>query len=385
MRVLAPAARRAKERGIVVHHLNLGQPRLESPESFFEGLDQVDLASVGYEETQGSRALREAWARFLASSQRFEVSAEHILITNGASEAVQFALAACCDPGDQVIVFDPSYANYLGMAIMASVELVPISRRIEDGFDMPALSQVAAAVTPRTRAILLCNPDNPTGRVYSRQEVEDLLDLCHDRNLFLIVDEVYREFVYDDLRPLSVFNLSPRNKRVILIDSLSKRFSLCGTRLGAFITFNEEIMLGALVFASLRLSAPVIEQYAAAWMFEHLEDEYLPNAVAAFSSQRDALCDPLIARKGILCTKPQGAFYTTVRVPVSDSLAFAAFLLNDFSSGGKTVFVTPAAGFYFQGDGGFDELRLAFVLGEKDLGESAQLLLEGLEAFRARA
>lgn len=384
MRILAPAARRAIERGIKVYHLNIGQPDLDSPDSFFEGMRVLDLPNVGYEETQGYRLLREAWSNFLRKYTRIDLPAESILITNGASEAVLFAISACCDPGDEIIVFDPSYANYLGMATMAGVKLVALTRRIEEGFQMPGIAEITSAVSPRTKAILVCNPDNPTGRVYERRELDDLLDVCHNKDLFLIVDEVYREFVYDGLRPSSIFNISPRNKRVILIDSFSKRFSLCGARIGCLATYNEEILLAALVYASLRLSAPVMEQYAATYMLEHFDPLYLEKAVDSFARQRDALCDVLIKQQNILCPKPQGAFYATARIPVEDSLEFAAFLLNDFSVRGQTVFVTPAGGFYFQGDGGFDELRLAFVLAEEDLQNASSVLVEGLAAFRSR-
>ena len=385
MRILAPSARRAKERGVRIHHLNLGQPTMDSPESFFEGLKVLDLKNVGYEETQGYRLLREAWSGFYGRSLQIDIPPENMIITNGASEAVLFALSACCDAGDEIIVFDPSYANYLGLAVMAGVRLVPIGRTIENSFAMPPVSRIASHISPRTKAILLCNPDNPTGRVYGRQEMDDLLDLCHQRDLFMIVDEVYREFVYDGLKPCSIFNISPRNKRVILIDSLSKRFSLCGSRLGCLAAFNDEILIAALVFASLRLSAPVVDQYAATYMFEHLDAGYIDRAVEAFARQRDALCDVLLEEKDILCPKPQGAFYSTIRLPVADSLAFAAFLLNEFESHGQSVFVTPAGGFYFQGDGGFDELRLAFVLSEEELQNAAVVLVEGLRAFRNRS
>ncbi len=384
MRILAPAARRAVERGVKVHHLNIGQPDLASPPSFFEGMRVLDLPNVGYEETQGYRLLREAWSSFLKRYTGIEMPAENILITSGASEAVLFAISACCDPGDEIIVFDPSYANYLGMATMAGVKLVTLSRRIDEGFKMPGIAEITSAISSRTKAVLVCNPDNPTGWVYKRSELDNLLDVCHDRNIFLIVDEVYREFVYDGLRPCSIFNISPRNKRVILIDSFSKRFSLCGTRLGCIATYNEEMLLAALVYASLRLSAPVMEQYAATYMLEHLDSSYIDRAVDCFARQRDALCDSLIKEPDILCPKPQGAFYATVRIPVEDSLEFASFLLNEFSVRGQTVFVAPAGGFYFQGDGGFDELRLAFVLAEEELQNASAVLVEGLAAFRSR-
>lgn len=382
MRILAPAARRARDRGIKVYHLNLGQPFLSSPASFFTGLQRLQFDQVGYEETQGARTLREAWSNFMQSSISAQVLAENILITNGASEAVLFAISACCDAGDEILVFDPSYANYLGLAIMAGVNLVPISRRIEDGFEMPPIGRVAAAVTPKTKALLICNPDNPTGVLYDKKDLELLLDLCHDKKLYLIVDEVYREFVYEGLSPYSILNIAPKDKRIILIDSFSKRFSLCGTRIGSMITFNEQLLIASLVFASLRLSAPVLEQYAATHMLNNLEPEYLRDAVEAFSRQRDALCETLEGGD-IFFSRPKGAFYVTARLPVKDSLDFAAFMLNDFSHDGETVFITPAGGFYFNGDGGFDEVRLAFVLEERDMSTAGRLLLKGLGRYKA--
>ncbi|MEO0249836.1 MAG: pyridoxal phosphate-dependent aminotransferase, partial [candidate division WOR-3 bacterium] len=306
------------------------------------------------------------------------------LIGVGASEALIFLFMTCCDPGDDIIVFDPTYANYLGFAAISGVHLVPVLSRMDNNFAVPGRSEIARKITDRTRAILVCSPNNPTGTVCTEEELRFLYDLCEERNLFLMVDETYREFVYDDLKPLSILHLFPKSERVVVIDSLSKRFSLCGARIGCMITCNEEILAAALKIAQARLAAPTIEQFAAAHMLDSIGDDYLKNARLEFQSRRDALYQNLREIPGVVVHKPQGAFYSVVQLPVDDADDFASFLLSSFSHKGKTTFIAPAAGFYIDGSQGRQQARFAYVLQRSEIVGAIEALAAGLESYRRR-
>jgi aspartate aminotransferase len=381
IRKLAHHATKAKKSGIHVYHLNIGQPDIESPQEFFDGLRKFDQKVVAYEQSQGNEELCTAWSKYINRILRINTSPEQFLITMGASEALVFLFMTCCDPGDEIIIFDPTYANYLGFAAIAGVALVPVLSNMENSFALPARDQIEQKITSRTRAILLCNPNNPTGTVYSREEIAFLHELCEEHNLFLIVDETYREFVYDELKPLSILHLVPDSRRVIVVDSLSKRFSLCGARIGCLLTCNEEVLAMTLKIAQARLAAPTIDQFAAAYMLEHIQDEYLENTRNEFQSRRDALYNSLKAVPGVAVHKPRGAFYTVAQLPVNDAEDFAAFLLSQFSYRQKTTFIAPAAGFYMENSQGVQKARFAFVLKKSEIEIAIEVLAAGLKQY----
>jgi aspartate aminotransferase len=381
IRKLAHLATDAKKSGIHVYHLNIGQPDIESPEEFFKGLREFKQKVVAYEQSQGNEGLCIAWSKYINKSLQIETNPAQFLITMGASEALVFLFMTCCDPGDEVIIFDPTYANYLGFAAISGVHLVPVLSNMEDNFALPARDQIEQRITNRTRAILLCNPNNPTGTVYSREELSFLLNLCEENNIFLILDETYREFVYDQIKPLSILHLAPNNPRVVVVDSLSKRFSLCGARIGCLLTCNEELLAKSLNIAQARLAAPTIDQFAAAYMLENIKDDYLETARTEFQSRRDALYYALKKVPNVAVHKPKGAFYTVAQLPVSDAEDFASFLLAKFSHKRKTTFIAPAAGFYMQNSQGVQKARFAFVLKRSEIEEAIEAFAAGLDQY----
>jgi aspartate aminotransferase len=381
IRKLAHLATKAKKAGIHVYHLNIGQPDLESPQEFFDGLRAFKQKVVAYEQSQGNEGLCIAWSKYINKTLQLNTLPEQFLITMGASEALVFLFMTCCDPGDEVITFDPTYANYLGFAAISGVHLVPVSSNMEDNFALPARDEIEKRITNRTRAILLCNPNNPTGTVYSRDELAFLLNLCEEHNIFLILDETYREFVYDELKPLSILHLAPNSQRVIVVDSLSKRFSLCGARIGCLLTSNEELLAKALNIAQARLAAPTIDQFAAAYMLERIKINYMENARAEFQSRRDALYLGLKKVPGVAVHKPRGAFYTVVQLPVANAEDFASFLLSQFSHKQATTFIAPAAGFYMQPHQGVQEARFAYVLKKSEIEEAIEAFAAGLKQY----
>ncbi len=381
IRKLAHLAGRARKSGIRVYPLNIGQPDIESPKEFFDGLALFKQKVVAYEQSQGNEGLCIAWSKYINRTLGLGTAPEQFLITMGASEALVFLFMTCCDPGDEIIVFDPTYANYLGFASIAGVRLAPVLSKMNANFALPARTEIEKRITPRTRAILACSPNNPTGTVCSREELEFLFALCEEHNLFLIVDETYREFVYDDLKPLSILHVVPDSPRVVVVDSLSKRFSLCGARIGCLLTCNEEILAATLKIAQARLAAPTLEQFACAHMLEHIPDAYLEDVRAEFGRRRDVLYRTLSAVNGVAIHKPQGAFYSVVQLPVDDAERFAAFLLSEFSHNRRTTFIAPAAGFYMQPGHGIREARFAYVLNASAIAEAIEALAAGLEKY----
>jgi len=378
IRKLAHLAIKAKNAGTHVYHLNIGQPDIESPKEFFDGLREFNQAVVAYEQSQGNEFLCAAWSRYVNRTLGLKTSPEHYIITMGASEALVFMFETCCDPGDEVIVFDPTYANYLGFSTIAGVNLAPVQSNMENDFALPGREEIENCITNHTRAILLCNPNNPTGTVYTREELRLLFEICEEHNLFLLVDETYRELVYDGLEPLSIFHMVPESDRVVVVDSLSKRFSLCGARIGCLITTNEQVLAAALKIAQARLAAPTIEQFAAAHMLENIPDSYFAEVRRKFVQRRDILDAALKQVPGVSAHKPKGAFYTFVRFPVADAEDFAAFMLDKFTHNEKTTFIAPAAGFYMQNDRGHQDARLAYVLEKNSIEDAVETLAAGL-------
>ncbi|HSW39769.1 MAG TPA: pyridoxal phosphate-dependent aminotransferase [Acidobacteriota bacterium] len=381
IRKLAHLAKKAKKAGIHVYHLNIGQPDIESPAEFYEGLRLFNHKVVAYEQSQGNEDLCCAWSRYINRTLGLNTLPEQFLITVGASEALVFLFMTCCDPGDEVIIFDPTYANYLGFASIAGVKLSPVLSNMDDDFALPGRDAIERRINRSTRAILLCNPNNPTGTVYRKEDLTFLFNLCEEHNLFLIVDETYREFVYDERRPLSVLHLFPNSDRVAVVDSLSKRFSLCGARVGCLLTCNEEVLASSLKIAQARLAAPTIEQFASAYMLDHIPDAFLEGVRKEFLLRRDALYSSIKQIPDIVISQPQGAFYTLVQLPVPDAEDFAAFLLNSFSHKKSTVFISPAAGFYMLNEHGRQKARIAYVLNKHDIEEAIEALAAGLEHY----
>jgi len=380
IRKLAPYADAARRRGVRVLHLNIGQPDLPTPEAMRNRL--ADAPEVlAYTPSGGTAEYLEALRGYYAGIG-FDLGDAELLATTGGSEAISFALFATTSVGDQVLVCEPYYTNYASYATMAGVELVPLPTRGEDGFHLPPVEAWEAAITPRTRAVLLCNPNNPTGTVYTREEVERVGELCRKHDLFLLSDEVYREFVYDGGKATSALELPGLERHVIVVDSLSKRFSACGIRLGCLATRNPEIHQAVLRMAQGRLSPPGLAQLVATGMSE-VPGDYFASVREEYTARRDALFDGLTAIPGVFLRKPEGAFYVVARLPVDDADAFAQFLLERFELDGETVMVAPAAGFYATSGLGRDEVRIAYVLNREDLGRAVRILGAGLDAYRS--
>jgi len=381
IRKLAHLAIKAKKAGTHVYKLNIGQPDIESPTEYFEGLRLFSEKVIAYEESQGNEDLCRAWSKYINRTLKIDTRPENFLITMGASEALVFSFMTCCDPGDEIIIFDPTYANYLGFAAIAGIHLVPVLSNLENNFALPPRAAIAEKISERTKAILICSPNNPTGSVCSREEMVLLFDLCEEHNLFLICDETYREFVYDDHEPFSILNMEPQSERVIVVDSLSKRFSLCGARIGCLLTNNGEVIAASLKIAQARLAAPTMSQFAAAHMLQTIGDDFLSRVRTEFRERRDTLFAALKTIPGVTAHKPGGAFYMIVQLPVEDADDFAAFLLESFSCNGKTTFIAPASGFYMQSARGRKQARIAYVLNKHDIGEAVAILAEGLKNY----
>ncbi len=384
IRRLAHLAEKARKSGKQVFHLNIGQPDIASPQEFFNAIRSFSEPVVAYERSQGNERLIQNWSAYMNRQLSLQTRPEQFMITTGASEALVFLFMTCCDPGDEVIIFDPTYANYIGFAAITGVSLVPILSDLEHSFALPPCADIEAKITNRTRAILLCNPNNPTGTVYTKEEIKALLALCEEYNIFFIIDETYREFVYDGLEPHSVLQLAPQSKRVIVVDSLSKRFSLCGARIGCFITCNEEVLATTLNIAQARLAAPTLDQLAAAHVLETIGDHYLEEVQQEYEARRDTLFEELQEIPGIQAFKPKGAFYSIVQLPVDDAEKFAMFLLSDFSLDNQTTFVAPASGFYMQNTRGMNKVRLAYVLKRPEIKQALRVIRAGLEAYPGR-
>lgn len=384
IRKLAHLAKKAKAAGNHVYHLNIGQPDIASPKEFFDGIRLFDQEVLAYDQSQGNDALCSAWTSYMNKTMKLNIAPEQLMITTGASEALVFMFMTCCDPGDEVIIFDPTYANYMGFAALAGVNLVPILSDFRHGFALPERKVIEERITNRTRAVLLCNPNNPTGTVYSKEELQSMLDLCDEYNIFLIVDETYREFVYDGVEPISIFQIAPKNKRVIVIDSLSKRFSLCGARIGCLITCNEEVLATTLNIAQARLCAPTLEQIASAYMLNIIGDDYLEQVRTEYQDRRDVLVEAISQYPSMEIQRPKGAFYAIVKLPVDNSEEFASFMLSEFALNNRTTFVAPASGFYMQNSKGANKIRIAFVLAKPDIEEAVHVLGAGLEAYLKR-
>ncbi len=384
IRRLSPYARAAKERGIKVYHLNIGQPDIKSPKEAIDAIHNYPNSIIAYGESDGDMELRKALVNYYKSSVGVDISVDDVLITTGGSEAILFSLMALCDPGDEVIVPEPYYTNVHSFARMANVSIVPVTSLLEDNFALPPLKTIEERITSKTRAILLNSPNNPTGHIYSPAELKTILSMCEAHDIFLIVDEVYREFCYDGLQFTSILKYEDYAERVICIDSVSKRFSMCGARVGALICRNRNVIRETLKLSQARLCSPTVEQHASLAAF-NAPPEYLEKVKAEYEKRRDFIVKSLSEIPGVKCARPNGAFYLIARLPVEDAEDFSIFMLRDFNYKGETVMLAPAEGFYESKDLGRDQVRIAYVLNTEDLEKACKCLREGLKAYNSRA
>jgi aspartate aminotransferase len=382
IRKLAPLADAAKARGTRVLHLNIGQPDIETPACMRDRLRQIETKVLEYSPSTGTPEFLRSLYSYYERRLGLTLEPHQILATTGGSEAILFSFLACANEGDEVMVIEPYYANYRAFAIMAGLNLVPVTSRGREGFHLPPRELFERALTPRTRLVIICNPSNPTGTVYTREELEMVASFCRDNGLFLVSDEVYREFVYDERRAISALELPDAHEFVIVVDSLSKRYSACGIRLGSLVTRNAEVYDACLRMAQGRLSPPGLAQFIAVGA-ESLGDDYTAGIVAEYRRRRDVLYEGLISIPGVELSKPEGAFYCMPKLPIGDSDNFASWLLSDFEHDGATVMVAPASGFYAS-PLGKSQVRIAYVLNEDDLRRSVELLRVALERYPGR-
>lgn len=382
IRKLVPFANQAKARGIKVYHLNIGQPDIETPPMALQALKEIDLKVIAYTESAGNYSLRRKLAGYY-QDLHIPVQEDDVLITTGGSEAILFAFLSTLDEGDEIIIPEPFYANYAAFAVMVGAKVKTVTARIEDHFALPPVSEFEKQITPRTKGIVIVNPNNPTGYLYTQKELESLANIVKKHNLYLYSDEVYRRYVYDGLHHYSVMNLKDIGQNTILFDSMSKRYSECGIRVGALISKNKDVLSAALKLGMARLCPPALGQIVAEASLGTC-DEYFKNVHQEYTRRRDFMVDALNQMPGVECPLPQGAFYSVVRLPVDDSDKFAQWLLEEFNHNGETVMLAPASGFYHTPGLGKDEVRIAYVLNINDLQKCMEILSVALKAFPGR-
>ena len=379
IRKLSPLANNAKARGIKVYHLNIGQPDLPTPESALEAVRRVDRQVLEYSPSQGFLSLRKKLAEYY-SKYRIELSPDDIIVTSGGSEAVLFAFLSCLNPGDEIIIPEPAYANYMAFAVSAGAVIKTVPSSIETGFALPPVEKFEELITERTKAVLICNPNNPTGYLYSRKEMNQIRDLVKKYDLYLFSDEVYREFIYTGSPYISACHLDGIEDNVVLIDSVSKRYSECGIRIGALVTKNKAVREAVMKFCQARLSPPLLGQIVAEASIEGNE-EYSADVYEQYVERRKCLVDGLNRIPGVYSPIPMGAFYTMVRLPVDDAEKFCKWCLTDFDYEGETIMMAPGNGFYATPGMGRDEVRIAYALNIEDLKMAVLILEKALEAY----
>ncbi len=379
IRKLSPLANDAKARGVKVYHLNIGQPDLPTPQKALDSLKTVDRSVLEYSPSPGFQSLREKLAKYY---QKFNIdlSADEVIVTSGGSEAVLFAFLACLNPGDEIIIPEPAYANYMAFAISAGAVIKTVTSTIETGFALPPVEEFEALITPRTKAILICNPNNPTGYLYTRAEMNRIRDMVKKYDLYLFSDEVYREFIYTGSPYISACHLEGIEQNVVLIDSVSKRYSECGIRIGALVTKNPQVRNAVMKLCQARLSPPLLGQIVAEASIEGTED-YAAEMYEEYVERRKCLVDGLNRIPGVFSPIPMGAFYTVARLPVDDAEKFCAWCLSDFNYEGETVMMAPANGFYSTPGMGKDEVRIAYVLNKQDLQRALVVLEKAIEQY----
>jgi len=382
IRKLVPYSEEAKRKGRKVYHLNIGQPDIPTPEVALNAIRNIDLKVIEYSHSAGNETYRRKLADYYC---KIGINIDHteLLITTGGSEAILFSLLSCINPGDEVITPEPYYANYNGFAITAGVKIVPVTSYIQNDFALPPISEIEKKITTRTRGIIICNPNNPTGYLYSKKELLQLRDIIKKHDIFLFADEAYREFCYDGAEHFSAMKLDGIENNVIMLDSVSKRYSECGVRIGALVSKNKEVISTALKFAQARLSPPSLGQIAGEASIE-TPSGYFKEVNLEYTSRRNFMVEALNKIPGVYCPKPKGAFYTVVRLPVDDADKFARWLLEEFEYKNQTVMVAPASGFYSDPSLGKNEVRIAYVLKAEDLKNAIETLAEALKVYPGR-
>lgn len=379
IRKLVPLSIEAKRRGINVYHLNIGQPDIETPKSYLDAVRDYPYKVLEYGNSQGQLSFRQKFAEYYKANG-IDVNPEQILITTGGSEAIMFAMLAVADAGDNILVFEPFYTNYNGYAVMTDIELVPVRTFPETGYHLPPRNEIEKKINSRTRAILICSPNNPTGTVLTRNELMMIAEIADKYNIFIIADEVYREFVYEGVHT-SILHISELEERGIIVDSISKRFSACGARIGTIVTKNKFIMDCVIKMGQARLCPPTIEQYAAEMTLSELQPDYFIKMAEEYKQRRDVTIEELSKINGAFCKKPAGAFYIMVRLPVANIEDFAKWMLTDFSDNNETTMIAPGPGFYATPGLGFSEARIAYVLEAKLMRRAIQILAKGLREY----
>ncbi len=380
IRKLVPFADAAKKKGKKVYHLNIGQPDIETPKVALDRIKNLQRTVIEYSNSAGYQSYRDGLANYYQSHD-ININSEDIMITTGGSEALTFGFLACLNPGDELIIPEPFYANYNGFANVSGVKVVPVTAKIETGFALPPIEEIEAKISVKTKAIIICNPGNPTGYLYSKEELEKLRDIVKKYDLWLFADEVYREFCYDGAKPFSVMNLKGIENNVILVDSVSKRYSMCGARVGALISRNKEFMATALKFGQARLSPPTFGQLAGEAALD-TPQSYFNDVITEYVARRNIMVEGLNKIEGVICPKPSGAFYCIAQLPVKNAEHFCQWMLEDFDYEGQTVMMAPAAGFYASKNTGLDQVRIAYVLNQESLKKALVCLEEGLKVYR---
>jgi len=382
IRKLVPFAEEAKRKGRKVYHLNIGQPDIETPQGALEIMRRTDIKVVEYSHSAGILSYRKKLVEYYKKNN-IHITENDIIVTNGGSEGILFAFNVCMDPGDEVIIPEPFYANYNGFATSAGVTVKPVISSIDTGFALPPISEFEKLITPRTKAIMICNPNNPTGYLYSKEELETLKEIVKKYDLYLLSDEVYREFCYDGNTHFSAMHLKGIEENVILLDSVSKRYSACGVRIGAFITKNKEVMDTAMKFAQARLSPPTFGQIISEAACD-TPQEYFDNVISEYLKRRNIVVDAINNMPNCFCPNPKGAFYAVARLPIDDSDIFCKWLLDTFEYNNETVMLAPATGFYSTPGQGKDEVRISYVLKTEDLKAAMKCLEEALKVYPGR-
>jgi aspartate aminotransferase len=381
IRKLVPFADEARKRGIKIYHLNIGQPDIPTPPEFMEAVRNYREEVLAYGHSKGSQEFLSALVSYYGR-KGIQVEEKDIQVTTGGSEAIIFAMICVADPGDEIVVFEPFYTNYNGFAQMADVQLAPVTLQAENGFHLPSRKAIEKKITPRTRAILICSPNNPTGTLYSRDELQMIARIAAEHDLFVLSDEVYREFIYEG-KHTSIMHIDGISERAIIMDSVSKRFSACGARIGCLVSKNQAVTDTALRMGQARLCSPSIEQHGAAAALA-IPDEYFEKMAAEYKKRRDAVYDELMKIPGVVCQKPGGAFYIMAKLPVADIEDFCRWMLTDFDLDGETTMIAPGPGFYATPGKGRDEARIAYVLNVGDLKKAMKCLAHGIQKYNLR-